>query len=66
MSSDTAKALNLTQSAENSPADFARAGSKLLDSSPLAALRLVVEPGRNVLELRPPSVDKGGAYRHAT
>jgi diaminopimelate decarboxylase len=31
------------------PADFARAGSALLDASPLAPLRLVVEPGRSLV-----------------
>ncbi len=31
------------------PADFARAASKLLGSSPLAKLRLVVEPGRSLV-----------------
>ncbi|MEP7126621.1 MAG: diaminopimelate decarboxylase [Byssovorax sp.] len=31
------------------PADFARAGAKLLDASPLAALELVVEPGRSLV-----------------
>lgn len=31
------------------PADFARKGAALLDASPLAALRLVVEPGRSLV-----------------